>query len=164
MAEVLGIASGIAGLLSLTIEVYSTSAHYISGVKNASASVHEVLRELKALKNILSELDQASERIKSEKIFRDRLSSLLSVDNSEEYRGVLERLQAKLLKQASLTGVSLKLKNCAWPFSEEKTRRTVDVLQRHVGIFSQALTIDALQVTPRCFPPFPNRLLAASCF
>ena len=147
MAEILGIASGIAGLLALTIEVYSTSAKYLSGVKNATATINDVLRELKALKNILTELDKVSEHTESEKIFQDRTSSLLSIEDTEEYREVLERLRAKLLKQASQTGLSLKLKNFAWPFSEEKTRNMVETLRRHVGIFTQALTIDTVHVT-----------------
>jgi len=144
MAEILGIASGIAGLLSLTIEVYSTSAKYVSGVKNASSTINEILRELKALKTILTKLDEVSEHTESEKIFQDRTSSLLSIEDTEEYRDVLTRLQAKLLKQASQKGLSLKLRNFAWPFSEEKTRNMVDTLRRHIGIFTQALTIDTV--------------------
>ena len=61
MAEVLAVASGVAGLLSLTIEVYATSARYISAVKKASATINDVLRELKSLKRILTELDKAIE-------------------------------------------------------------------------------------------------------
>src|SRR5579862_241053 len=149
MAEVLALASGIAGLLSLTIEVYSISAKYIGCVKNASAAVNDVLRELKSLKTVLMELDKVTEHIESEKVFQERSSSLLSIDDSEEYREVLERLRVKMLKQASQTGFSAKMKNFAWPFSEERTQRMVDLLRRHVGIFSQALTIDTLQV-PFC--------------
>ncbi|KAN0114628.1 Ankyrin repeat-containing domain protein [Hyaloscypha variabilis] len=147
MAEILGVASGIAGLLSLTIEVYSTSAKYISGVKNASSTINEILRELKALKTILTELDKVNEHTESEKVFQDRTSSLLSIEDAEEYRDVLTRLQVKLLKQASQTGLSLKLRNFAWPFSEEKTRNMVDTLRRHIGIFTQALTIDTVFIT-----------------
>lgn len=146
MAEVLAVASGVAGLLSLTIEVYATSARYISAVKNASATINDVLRELKSLKSILTELDKAIEHTESEKGVQDRSSSILSIDNSEEYREVLERLRSKLLKQASQSGFSSKLKNFAWPFSEEKTQRMVEILRRHIGIFTQALTIDTLQV------------------
>lgn len=38
MAEVLGIASGIAGLLSLTIEVFGISYKYVNEVRDASSS------------------------------------------------------------------------------------------------------------------------------
>jgi hypothetical protein len=148
MAEVLGIASGIAGLLSLTIEVYASSARYINGVKNASATINDILRELKSLKNILIELDKAAEHTESKKLFQDRSSSLLSVEDAEEYRQVLERLRANLLKQASQSGASAKLRNFIWPFSEEKTRRMVDILRRYISIFGQALAIDTLRVTP----------------
>jgi hypothetical protein len=57
MAEALGLAAGIAGLLSLTIETYRISAKYISGVRNASKLVTDLLRELDALKKVLVDLD-----------------------------------------------------------------------------------------------------------
>lgn len=56
MAEILGIAASIAGLLSLTIETYTISANYISGVYNASKIVKDLLRELGALNQVLFDL------------------------------------------------------------------------------------------------------------
>jgi len=57
MAEALGLASSIAGLLSITLETYRISAKYISGVRNASKHVTDLLRELDALKKVLVNLD-----------------------------------------------------------------------------------------------------------
>lgn len=57
MAEALGLASSIAGLLSLTIETYRISAKYISGVRNASKLAKALLSELDALKKVLVDLD-----------------------------------------------------------------------------------------------------------
>ena len=62
----------------------------------------------------------------------------------EEYRGLLERLQSKLIKQAAQSGVAAKFKSLMWPFSEEKTQKIVETLRRYIGIFSQALSVDTL--------------------
>lgn len=146
MAEALAIASGIAGLLSLTIEVYSVSSRYISCVKHASTAILDIQRELKVLKTILSELDKALEAAETEELFKNRPSALSSIENTEEYREVLQRLQARLLKESSTTGFTAKLKSFTWPFSEERTQGILDVLRRHVNAFGQALSIDSLQV------------------
>lgn len=146
MAEALAVASGIAGLLSLTIEVYSVSSRYISCVKHASTAILDIQRELKVLKTILSELDKALEATETEELFKNRPSALSSIENTEEYREVLQRLQAKLLKESSTTGFTAKLKSFTWPFSEERTQGILEVLRRHVNAFGQALSIDSLQV------------------
>jgi hypothetical protein len=143
MAEVLAVASGVAGLLSLTIEVYSVSSRYISCVKHASSTVLDVQRELKALKSILSELDKALEHGEAEKLFANRPSALSAIEDAEEYREALRKLQAKLMKESSKTGFSAKLKTFAWPFNEERTQSILAVLRRHVNVFGQALSIDS---------------------
>ena len=56
MAE-FGIATGIAGLLSLTIQTYTISAKYISSVRNASKLAKGLLKELNALTEVLVDLD-----------------------------------------------------------------------------------------------------------
>lgn len=146
MAEVLAVASGIAGLLSLTIEVYSVSSRYISCVQQASRSILDIQRELKVLKTILSELDKALEATEADALFKERPSVLSSIENTEEYREVLQRLQAKLLKESAKTGITAKLKSFTWPFSEERTQGILDVLRRHVNAFGQALSIDSFRV------------------
>jgi hypothetical protein len=80
MAEALGIASGIAGLLSLTIETYRISAKYISGVRNASKVVNDLLRELNALKKVLVDLDGLIAEVDEDVV------SHLCLDNTIEYQ------------------------------------------------------------------------------
>lgn len=58
MAEIIAAASGIAGLLTLAIEVSKISKIYVDGVFGASQAVASILSELKGLKQILFELDE----------------------------------------------------------------------------------------------------------
>lgn len=57
MAEIIAATSGIAGLLTLAIEVSKISKVYVEGVYGASQAVASILSELKGLKQILFELD-----------------------------------------------------------------------------------------------------------
>ena len=57
MAEIIGATSGIAGLLTLAIEVSKISKIYVEGVYSASTAVASILGELKGLKQVLLELD-----------------------------------------------------------------------------------------------------------
>jgi hypothetical protein len=100
MAEILGITSGIAGLFALAIEVYSTSAKYISGFKNASSTINGILREFNPLKNILTELGKVIEHIEFETIFQDRSLSLLAIEGS--WRGTLVEVIAKWQTNSNL--------------------------------------------------------------
>jgi Fungal N-terminal domain of STAND proteins len=80
MAEALGLAAGIAGLLSLTIETYRISAKYINGVRNASKLVKDLLRELDALKKVLVDLDGLIAEVDEDVV------SYLCLSNSIEHR------------------------------------------------------------------------------
>lgn len=143
MAEALALASGVAGLLSLTLEVYSTSSRYISRVQHASSAVLNVQRELKALKRILAELDWAVEEDEAESLLKSRPAALASIRDAEEYRETLRKLQVKLEKDDARTGPLAKLNAFKWPFTEERTQSILDVLRRHVAVFGQALSIDS---------------------
>lgn len=57
MAEILAATSGVAGLLTLTIEVFKISKIYVEGVCGAPNAVAAILSELRSLKQILLELD-----------------------------------------------------------------------------------------------------------
>src|SRR5450432_2926625 len=56
MADPLSLSAGIAGLLSLTIEITRISYQYISGVKEAPKSVHAIIIEVTSLENILRDI------------------------------------------------------------------------------------------------------------
>ncbi|KAI9878652.1 MAG: hypothetical protein M1830_000323 [Pleopsidium flavum] len=146
MTEVLALASGIAGLLNLTIEVYKISATYISGVHGASKAVQSLLRELKALRTVLLDLDELAAGINEDEVFGARLSSLRRVKDAKEYRDILREVQQKLTERIGGSKISIKIKSLTWPFSETKTEQIVAKLQRHLTIFQAALGVDTLVV------------------
>lgn len=58
MAEIIGVASGIAGLLSLVVTVFDISYRYISDARSSAKCVKEYLKELTIFKNLLIKLDE----------------------------------------------------------------------------------------------------------
>ena len=142
MAEVLGIASGIAGLLSLTIEVFNISYKYINGVRDASGSVRQLLMELGDLQTVLLRVEQVAKGTDELKVFGDAGSCLLSIKESNEYIGLLQNVRDKLQQRQTSSSIRNKLKALTWPFSEKETLDLTNSLHRHLEIYNVALSVD----------------------
>ena len=99
MAEILGIASSIAGLLSLTIEIFSITTNYVRGVREASKTAKDLIKELKELKVALSLFDDLVNEC-SDDLLEDAspLLASISLEDIKEYRELLSSLQSKLEK------------------------------------------------------------------
>ncbi|KAL6713765.1 hypothetical protein ACLMJK_008257 [Lecanora helva] len=144
MAEVIGIASGITSLLSMTIEVIGISYKYIVAVKDAPTSVQRLVNELEEFKIVLLRIDQMAKETDQKEIFGEGGSCMLSVSEGNDCLSLLETIRAKLEKRDSNGSFSKKLKALTWPFSEEKTRALIETLHRHLERFSTVLAIDSL--------------------
>ena len=142
MAEGLGIASGVAGLVSLTIEVFGISYKYLHGVRDASSSMRQLLIELENLQKVLLHLDQAAKRTDEPEVFGDAGSCLLSIKESTEYIGLLQKIRDKLQQRQTPSSSLNKLKALTWPFSEKETLDLANSLHRHLEIYNIALTVD----------------------
>ncbi len=145
MAEVLGIASGIAGLLSLTVEVIQISSTYINGVHGASSTVQRFLKELENLKSVLAKIDDMTKQTGGIQVFGDNGDScLLSIQEGKLYLDLLVNVRNKLDARATDGSFRKKLKALTWPFSVERTLALIESLHRHLGIYQTALAIDNL--------------------
>ncbi|KAK4695475.1 hypothetical protein P7C71_g2283, partial [Lecanoromycetidae sp. Uapishka_2] len=144
MAEAIGAASAIAGLISLTIEVFGITYNYVHGVRNASNSAHRLLRELDELKIVLIKIGQMTEEADDTGTLKDSCSRLLSSQQSESYLELLDIIRKKLGNEHASGSFRKKMKALAWPFTEEKTLALVDSLHRHLNTYNTALAIDNL--------------------
>lgn len=150
----------IAGLLSLTIELTKISYEYISGVRGAPKTISDFIRELIALKKVLSDL---SDNIMLDPdvavAFENGTSSVLSSLGptgginipatagsniletcSADLTNILEKLKKKMDGKPFMTAV----KRLAWPFVEEQTKKSIDVLRRYRETFAAFVAIDTL--------------------
>ncbi|KAK3168394.1 hypothetical protein OEA41_004841 [Lepraria neglecta] len=146
MAEVLGIASGVAALMSLTIEVFQISHDYITKVHNASSTVRRFLREFEDLKVVLIKIDQMAKNTDDREMFGEDPSCLLSISESNQYLNLLGTIRHKLEKWSADGSFRHKLKALIWPFSKAKTRGLIEALHRHFEIYKTALALDNLTV------------------
>lgn len=145
MAE-LATASGIAGLISLTIEIFGISYKYIQGVRGASSSVHRFLKELEDLQTVLRRVEQFSKDIDEADVFGDTGSCLLSIEKSNEYMDLLLKVRNKLQQRQTGSSIRDGVKSLTWPFSEKETSALTDSLHRHLEIYNTALAVDNLYV------------------
>ena len=145
MAEVIGIASGIAGLFSLTIQVIKISSTYINGVRGASSTLQRFLKELENLKAVLAKIDEMTTKTEDIEVFGDDgHSCLLSVQDGKHYSELLVEIRDKLYVRTTDGSFRNKLKALTWPFSEEKTLSLIESLHRHFDIYQTALAVDNL--------------------
>ncbi|KAL7764866.1 hypothetical protein ACKLNR_006011 [Fusarium oxysporum f. sp. zingiberi] len=141
MAEVLGIVSGAAGLLSLAIEVTKLSYTYIASVRGAPKSLTSYIGELATLTSVLLQLDDLIQARKVNSQNSQILSKALN-DCKQE----VEHLKAKLERKVSYGRIKAKVAALAWPLSESELQDKVNMLHRYNGIFSSALQADSLTV------------------
>ena len=146
MAEVLGIASGIAGLISLTIEVYGISYKYINGVRNANASACRFLDELKNSETVLRRIEEFSKENDQVEVFGQSGACILSITKSNEYIDLLHKVRNKLEQRQTGSSMRDGIKSLTWPFSEKETSALADSLHRHLEIYNTAFAVDNLYV------------------
>jgi hypothetical protein len=142
----LDIAAGIAGLISLTIEVTSAGYKYLSAVRDASKSMSSILVELSTIQTILLKVDETVNSDKVKRTLGDGSGSLQSIGKID--KNVMDDCMAELTKlkeklQKSLESNSM-VKRFEWPFKEEKADAIVKKLHRFHQSFQTGLSADAL--------------------
>ncbi|KAB2576395.1 putative ankyrin repeat protein [Lasiodiplodia theobromae] len=134
MADPIGIASGIAGLVTLAWQIVNLSHSYISDVKSADRSRRRFEQELLALTSILLQAEEVSQDAESLGLVAHRPAALSANVVSESHVQLLE-LRSELQKHSS---------KLIWPFREKEMRKHVDALQRISAIFTAFLTSNVL--------------------
>jgi hypothetical protein len=134
------LATGVVGLLGVTLQISQIVGSYIDGVENATKAATELSTTLTILHSTLSRLD----------VF---LRSQSAKDNSFEYTSVLcsatgacktklELLHSKLSSRRDGSRLNRALHRLKWPLDEKENRTAVQDLQGFIQTFQFALTID----------------------
>jgi hypothetical protein len=139
MAEALGIASGVAGLLSLAIEMTKLSYTYIASVRGAPKSLTAYIRELATLTSVLLQLENLIQARRLNGQNSQILSKALN-DCKQE----VEHLRAKLERKLSHGRFMANVAALVWPLSQSELLDKVNMLHRYNGLFSSALQADNL--------------------
>lgn len=145
MAE-LGVASGVAGLLSLVFDVIQVAGKYIHAVSASNRSVLDVLDILTSLQAIFIRFQKQVNNVGLEAIVGARSQALSSTAMAAcEKR--LRELQTVLKGYLNDEGHLKKRHALAWPFRSDQTKDLLDSLGRHRDIFHAALSADILDVS-----------------
>ncbi len=137
MVDPLSLATGIAGLISLSLEVTKIAHQYIHGVRNSSKHIEDFLQELAALADVLRQLESFLKKDKAGERSFDQTSVL--VKTYEACRSSLEKTRSTLQRRINEHKL---LKALTWPFVGKEHQQVTSAILRWVHTFQFALTID----------------------
>lgn len=140
MAEVLGIAASIIGVLQLTGALVSVGYEYISGVKAASKDLQDLVDELHSLGKVLIILqDYADKNLKSPVL--QKLN-----DSDGPLQGCAKQLENLRLKLEAgrASGIKGKMRGLVWPLKAAETAQHISRIERHKSLFTFALSADQM--------------------
>lgn len=132
MAEALGVASGIAGLITLTSEVVRAIQHYPPRCTN------DMLQKLSVLEETLCRLDTMYR--KGERVLADGTSVLLQA--VAKCTAQLEELRQRIVtssRKRSRSVLSARLEDLKWPFQATIQEELLSNIHGYVQIFNLAL-------------------------
>jgi Fungal N-terminal domain of STAND proteins len=126
MAEAIGLASGIAQLVTIAVQITQLSYSYVSDVINAPRAQKTYLQEVSALTDVLFRLEQALQDSEAPGAVDARPGSLSDKVISECHQQ-LALQRAKLEKH---------IHRLVWPFQDRELKKAIDDLHRFRGIFA----------------------------
>ena len=137
MFDPFSLATGIAGLISLSLEVTKIAQQYIQGVRNSSKDINDFLQELAALTDVLRQLDAFLKKDEDGERSFDQTSVL--VETYKACRRSLEKTRSALQSQVNQHRL---LKALTWPFVGKEHQEVISAILRWIHTFQFALTID----------------------
>ena len=137
MFDPFSLATGIAGLISLSLEVTKIAQLYNQGVRNSSKDIDGFLQELAALTDVLRQLDAFLKIDEAGKRSFNQTSVL--VETYKACRSSLEKTRSAL---QSRVNEYKRLKALTWPFFGKEHQQVISTILRCIHTFQFALTID----------------------
>lgn len=157
MAELLGTASGVAGLLSLSGVILSKGYTYFSSARGAPEELRCLLNEVAALNIVLSKLNLLAASTHAKNSTNSGLFGALSslsgsgaIDHCQVLLEAVERSikSCEQLKGEQLTNLRKKL---IFPFKEKEVKDTLQRLGSLRETFTAAISVDTMWATQVAF-------------
>ncbi len=130
-------ATGVAGLLSLALQVGMTVGQYAISVKGASKGAQKLEREIQAFTSVLKQLRDFLQSKDAQNLVFEPTSVLIVATNSCDKE--LSGLQKKLGKFSTGDKASRLLQKLSWPFNEKENKETVEAVHRWTQLYSLSL-------------------------
>ena len=144
MAEALGAASAVAGLLSLSGKVLAEGYDIISTVHRAPKELRELLKEVASLSTLLDHLSSLPDETRDPEYADARLKDLAQAGQIRECEESLLLVRKSIEKCQAVKGEQVKNlgRRMLWPFKEKETKETLGRLARIRGHLTTAVTVD----------------------
>jgi hypothetical protein len=134
----LSVAAGIAGLLSLSVQIVEIATKY--GANSPKAQGLDIIFELRALTDVLKRLKEFLEGPDTPPTF-SHVSTLLA--NNTRCRSKLQEILQRLEKVVQDTNILKRVfRRLRWPLAEKEHRETIAEIQRYTKVFHFALTVE----------------------
>ena len=137
MVDPFSLATSIAGLISLSLEVTKVAHQYIHGVRNSSKHIEGFLQELAALTDVLRQLEVFLKKDEAGERSFEQTSVL--VKTYEACRSCLEETRTTLQRRINEHKL---LKALTWPLVGKEHQEVISAISRWIHTFQFALTID----------------------
>jgi hypothetical protein len=148
MADPLSIASGVAGLVSLTIQATQLACKYVAEVSEAGETALQCLRSLSLLRDVLTRIHdtEQSEAVTS---IVTRKSDLISPDELEKCTQNVERVRQRLQALFHDDGKVKRRKALTWPFQSAESAKLTKQLQDFRDNLTSVTTADSLEISAK---------------
>ncbi|RXW25640.1 hypothetical protein EST38_g228 [Candolleomyces aberdarensis] len=146
MAEAIGTASAIAGLLTLAGQIAKFSYTYLSDFQNASKTQRSYLLEISALSDVLLQVESILES--EDRTFLSSVASQLS-GMVEKCRKELEDLKNELETRVVKEYGRLKRfqSDVIWPFKEKEIKSHIDSIHRFRNLIANIISLNTHSIS-----------------
>ena len=138
------VASSIAGLVTLALQVGGTIAIYVNAIKDRSKNVKELHDELLLLGEVLSGLRDFLESEKAKNRSFDTHSVLSQA--IRDCRERIERIGERLKPPANGGKLARAIDHLKWPFEQREVMQIMESLRRYSQTFQFAFTIEGFNL------------------
>lgn len=134
------LASGIAGLTSLALELTTITYNYIRDVKNAPEESKQAHNELTALKTCLESLREFLDSQNARQIPFTRTSALVA--STEVCKGDLGYIKLRLADFRELYDKKKWYRRLAWPFQKEEHTQVLRRIKDYTQTFHFSVSLE----------------------
>ncbi|KAJ9130936.1 Ankyrin repeat protein [Coniochaeta hoffmannii] len=152
MADPLGMAASIAGIISLADILFRNVYKYVRAARDAKSEIQTLADEVNTLSTLLRSLEALASDLEAE---GDAFDPTLRNHYLNHCRATLDRVEKRVkkgivsfsAKSSKLDGLVRQLK---WPFSASETKEIMVELSRHKQTITAAMSADSIRKLQLC--------------
>jgi ankyrin repeat domain-containing protein 50 len=142
MLDPLTAATGVAGLLSLTIQVSQVLYEQVQTLKNAPSNAQELLDELQSLRQVLTSLEAfLSEQGGKGRVFKETSVLINAIKGCNTKITALKLKFENLIKKQ---GFARMIERGKWYYEHDEHQEIIAALHRYLGIFQISLSLGGM--------------------